>query len=101
MVIFLGNLVYSNSGKSGVLARGGEQSEVTENKNITISPRVDRYLSNLLLHALLEEMDSLESKNGEDDRTGVDSSEAVTEGDDDDVLDAVLLGIVVGAEADD
>ena len=101
MVIFLGNLVYSNSGKSGVLARGGEQSEVTGNKNITISPRVDRYLSNLLLHALLEEMDSLESKNGEDDRTGVDSSEAVTEGDDDDVLNTVLLGVVVRPEADD
>ena len=61
----------------------------------------DRYLSNLLLHALLEEMDSLESKNGEDDRTGVDSSEAVTEGDDDDVLNTVLLGVVVRPEADD
>ena len=46
-------------------------------------------------------MDSLEAEDGEDDGTGVDSGEAVTEGDDDDVLDAVLLGIVVGAEADD
>ena len=46
-------------------------------------------------------MDSLEPEDGEDDGTGVDSGEAVTKGDDDDVLDTVLLGIVVGAEADD
>ena len=46
-------------------------------------------------------MDSLESKNGEDDGTGVDGGEAVTHRDDEDVLDTVLLGVVVGPEADD
>ena len=46
-------------------------------------------------------MDRLESQNGEDDGAGVDSGEAVTEGDDEHVLDAVLLGVVVGPEADD
>ena len=46
-------------------------------------------------------MDGLESKDGEDDRTGVDGGEAVAERDYEDVLDAVLLGAVVRAEADD
>ena len=46
-------------------------------------------------------MDSLESKNGEDDGTGVDGGEAVTHRDDEDVLDAVLLRVVVRPEADD
>ena len=46
-------------------------------------------------------MDSLESKNGEDDRTGVDGGEAVAERDDEDVLDAVLGRVVVAAKADD
>ena len=57
--------------------------------------------SSLLLHALLKQMDGLESKNGEDDRAGVDGGEAVAERDDDDVLDTVLVGAVVRTEADD
>ena len=56
--------------------------------------------SSLLLHALLKQMDGLESKNGEDDRAGVDGGEAVAERDDDDVLDTVLVGAVVRTEAD-
>ena len=46
-------------------------------------------------------MDSFKAEDGEDDSTSVDSRESVTERNDDDVLHAVLLGVVVGPEADD
>jgi len=82
LVIFLGNILNSNISKVRVLGRAGEQSEV-------------------MIHALLKQVDGLESKNGEDDRAGVDGGEAVAEGDDEDVLDTVLLRAVVGTKADD
>ena len=46
-------------------------------------------------------MNSLEAQDREDDGTGVDGGEPVADGDDDDVLDAVLLGIIVRAKAYD
>ena len=46
-------------------------------------------------------MNRLEPEDGEDDGAGVDGGEAVADGDDDDVLDAVLLWVVVRSEADD
>ena len=46
-------------------------------------------------------MNSFEAQDGEDDSTGVDGGEGVADGQDDDVLDAVLLRIVVRSEADD
>ena len=46
-------------------------------------------------------MNSLEAQDREDDGTGVDGGEPVADGDDDDVLDAVLGRVVVAAEADD
>ena len=46
-------------------------------------------------------MNSLEAKDREDDGTGVNGGEPVADGDDDDVLDTVLLGIIVGAKAYD
>ena len=56
---------------------------------------------NSLLHAFLEQMNSFEAQNGKYDSTGVDGGEAIADGDDNDILDAVFLGIVVGAKADD
>ena len=46
-------------------------------------------------------MNSFEAQDGEYDGTGVDGGEAIADGDDYNVLDAVLLRIVVRAEADD
>ena len=56
---------------------------------------------NSLLHAFLEQMNSFEAKDGKYDSTGVDGGEAIADGDDDDILDTVLLRIVVRAKADD
>ena len=55
----------------------------------------------LLLHALLKQVHGLEPEDGEDHGAGVDGGEAIADGDDDDVLHAVLLRIVVRPEADD
>ena len=101
LVIFLGNLVNNNISKVRVLGRARDHSEVTGNKNTTLLGDSDCDCSNSLVQALLKQMDGLESENGEDDRTGVDGGEAVAERDDEDVLDAVLLGAVVRTEADD
>ena len=46
-------------------------------------------------------MDSFKAEDGEDDSTSVDSRESVTERNDDDVLHAVLLRVVVRTKADD
>ena len=46
-------------------------------------------------------MNSFEAEDGKYDSTGVDGGEAIADGDDNDILDAVLLRIVVGAKADD
>ena len=52
-------------------------------------------------HTLLKQMNSLESKNGKDYSTGIEGCEAIADGDDDDILDTVLLRVVVGTKADD
>ena len=56
---------------------------------------------NSLLHAFLEKVNSFEAEDGKDDSTGVDGGKCVADGEDDDVFDAVLLRIVVGAKSDD
>ena len=45
-------------------------------------------------------MNSFKAQDGKDDGTGVDGSEAITDGDDYNVLDAVLFRIVVRTKAD-
>ena len=55
---------------------------------------------NSLLHAFLEKVNSFEAEDGKDDSTGVDGGKCVADGEDDDVFDAVLLRIVVGAKTD-
>ena len=55
----------------------------------------------IMHHTLLKQMNSLESKNSEDDSAGVDGGEAIADGDDDDILHTVLLRVVVGSKADD
>ena len=56
---------------------------------------------NSLFQTFLEKVNSFEAQDGEDDGTGVDGGEGIADREDDDVLDAVLLGIVVRSEADD
>ena len=46
-------------------------------------------------------MNSFEAQDGEDDGTGVDGGEGIADGENDDILDTVLLRIVVGSKADD
>ena len=56
---------------------------------------------NLLFHASLKQMNSFEAKNREDDSTGIDSSETIADGDENNILDTVLLRVVVRSKADD
>ena len=46
-------------------------------------------------------MNGLEAENREDDGASVDGSKGVTQGDLDDILDAVFVGIIIGPERDD
>ena len=46
-------------------------------------------------------MNSFEAQDREDDGTGIDGGEGIADGENDDILDAVLLRIVVRSEADD
>ena len=57
--------------------------------------------SNLLLHALLEQVLRLESEDREDDRACVDGGEGVARRYEKHVMDAVLVRWVVAAETDD
>ena len=58
-------------------------------------------ISNLLMHAFVEKMLSLESEDGEDDGTRVDGREGVAGRDEEDVTDAVGARSVVTAEGND
>ena len=55
---------------------------------------------NLLFHASFKQVDSLKSKNSEYNGTGINCSEGIAKGDDDGVLDTVLLRVVVGSKTD-
>ncbi len=56
---------------------------------------------NLLMHAFVEKMLSLESKDGEDDGTSIDGRKGVAGRDEEDVADAVGARSVVAAEGYD
>ena len=61
------------------------------------SVNVSKYL---LFHASFKQVDSLKSKNSKYNGTSINCSEGIAKGDDDSVLDTVLLRVVVGSKTD-